>query len=129
MMQTVKSSELSALKTEAANSSRMLAHMFRAVRRHIPEVSLLHSCCHGNLKPDILIIPNREALAVSDVDVAPVLERDNSDELFQNDGAGMGDVTGVYEVGSSDVLGQEAEVVPCPICRKTFLVKDIEVTA
>jgi hypothetical protein len=26
-------------------------------------------------------------------------------------------------------LEQEAEVVPCPICRKTFLVKDIEVTA
>jgi hypothetical protein len=41
----------------------------------------------------------------------------------------MDDVTGSYEVGSSDVLEQEAEVVPCPICRKTFLVKDIEVTA
>lgn len=41
----------------------------------------------------------------------------------------MDDVTGSYEVGSSDVLEQEADVVPCPICRKTFLVKDIEVTA
>ena len=48
---------------------------------------------------------------------------------FQNDGARMDDVKGPYEVGSSDVLEQEADVVPCPICRKTFVVKDIEVTS
>lgn len=41
----------------------------------------------------------------------------------------MDDVIGAYEVGSSGVLEREADVVPCPICRKTFLVKDIEVIA
>lgn len=65
---------------------------------------------------------------MSDVDVAPVRER-YSVASFQNDGVRMDDVTGSYEVGSSDVLEQEAEVVPCPICRKTFLIKDIEVKA
>jgi hypothetical protein len=37
------------------------------------------------------------------------------------------DVAGACEVGSSDVTEQRAEVVACPICRKTFPAKVIEV--
>lgn len=50
-------------------------------------------------------------------------------ENKENNDARMDDITEAYEVGSGDVLEQDAEVVPCPICRKTFLVKDIEAHA
>ncbi|PNF41201.1 hypothetical protein B7P43_G01455 [Cryptotermes secundus] len=56
-------------------------------------------------------------------------EHEETEHNKENAGARMDDVTGSYEVGSSDVLEQEADVVPCPICRKTFLVKDIEAHA
>jgi hypothetical protein len=41
----------------------------------------------------------------------------------------MGDMTVVYDVGSTGDMDLNSELVPCPICRKTFPAKDIEVTS
>jgi len=38
------------------------------------------------------------------------------------------DITVVYDVENSCVE-QDTELIPCPICRKTFATKDIEVTS
>lgn len=48
--------------------------------------------------------------------------------LFQNDATPMDDITVVYDVENSCVE-QDTELIPCPICRKTFATKDIEVTS
>jgi len=48
--------------------------------------------------------------------------------LFQNDATPVDDITVVYDVGNSCVE-QDTELIPCPICRKMFATKDIEVTS
>jgi hypothetical protein len=48
--------------------------------------------------------------------------------LFQNDITQVDDITVVDDVENSCVE-QDTKLVPCPICRKTFATKDIEVTS
>jgi hypothetical protein len=51
----------------------------RATRRNIPEGAILHSHCHGNLKPYTISILSIILLLISDLDQGPFINKAEGD--------------------------------------------------
>lgn len=56
------------------------------------------------------------------------VDKHGATEYKENDATPVDDITVVYDVENSCVE-QDTELIPCPICRKTFATKDIEAHA